>query len=328
MNLEHFIPSAVVFLEGGGDLEEAKLLGSCELSSIDVVDYWMDGSRQLDGLAVELRCPRNAYEVLTNLQSSQYMTIEKAIKAVLPTGTYLKNIEAKALLVDPSGREAPEASQSEILDEPTSEGVRLWPGYHYRLFISHHSSHKEVASEIQRVLKKYFVQAFVAHEDIEPTAEWQGEIEYSLRTCHSLCALLTPSFHGSLWTDQEIGFVMGRQLLIIPVWLGADPYGFLGKIQGIQGKSKDGEKLGEEILDTLLANPQSSKVMFRVLASALVGSDSFRATNAIISKLERIPGKDETVFSRIREALESNSNVFDTYTGGGKLKALLARYDG
>lgn len=46
-------------------------------------------------------------------------------------------------------------------------------------------------------------------------------------------ALMTVSFHESLWTDQEVGFAIGRGVPIIAAKLGRDPYGFIGKFQAL-----------------------------------------------------------------------------------------------
>jgi len=51
----------------------------------------------------------------------------------------------------------------------------------------------------------------------------------ALATCEALIAWLTPDFHESLWTDQEVGFCVGRSVLIIPIRVGLNPYGFIGK---------------------------------------------------------------------------------------------------
>src|SRR4051812_48308973 len=52
-----------------------------------------------------------------------------------------------------------------------------WIGGFLRLFISHLAIHRKEASEIKIALQAYGVSAFVAHNDIEPTSEWQNEIE-------------------------------------------------------------------------------------------------------------------------------------------------------
>ena len=59
----------------------------------------------------------------------------------------------------------------------------------------------------------------------------------------ALSAFITHDFHASAWTDQEVGWAFGRGLLVVPVRLGADPYGFAGKVQGISGNLEKPELL-------------------------------------------------------------------------------------
>ncbi|MGA9048524.1 MAG: toll/interleukin-1 receptor domain-containing protein, partial [Dehalococcoidia bacterium] len=109
---------------------------------------------------------------------------------------------------------------------------RIWgrAGY-FRVFLSHKSEVKEETAKLKEKLKIYGITCFVAHTDIEPTKEWQTEIENALHSMDALIALLTDDFHNSDWTDQEVGFAFGRSVPIIPVKLGRDPYGFMGKFQ-------------------------------------------------------------------------------------------------
>src|SRR5262249_45002832 len=103
----------------------------------------------------------------------------------------------------------------------------FWQPDMFRLFISHLSAHRPFAAELQESVLRFGISGFVAHNDIEPTAEWQSQIEVALATCESLVALLHPNFHASNWTDQEIGAAMGRGVPVYAVQLGQVPYGFI-----------------------------------------------------------------------------------------------------
>ena len=104
----------------------------------------------------------------------------------------------------------------------------------YTVFISHLTAYKEEAVQLRVDLSWFGITAFVSHEDIEPTTEWQEEIEDALKGAPVFVALLKPSFHESRWCDQEIGFAYAHRKTIIPVIQGEDPYGFIGKIQGVR----------------------------------------------------------------------------------------------
>ena len=163
---------------------------------------------------------------------------------------------------DPEDREVlGSVDVSAILEPPmtgvrrvaaTSEAQRLWQAGMLRLFLSHVSQHKVEVSELKRALGDLGVSAFVAHEDIEPTAEWQAEIELAIASMHAMAALLTPEFHESLWTDQEVGMAVARGVLVIPVRLGRDPYGFVAKRQGMRGDLGSPGKLATDVVRILL----------------------------------------------------------------------------
>ncbi|MHC4745639.1 MAG: toll/interleukin-1 receptor domain-containing protein, partial [Planctomycetota bacterium] len=104
----------------------------------------------------------------------------------------------------------------------------FWGDGKLRVFLSHISAHKVFAAELQAALSELGISAFVAHEDIEPDSEWQDEIEKALRTCDALVALLNPDFHVSNWTDQEVGYGLGRGIPVYSVRLGMNPYGLFG----------------------------------------------------------------------------------------------------
>ena len=115
---------------------------------------------------------------------------------------------------------------------------------------------KQRAAKLSERLARYGVHAFVAHEDIEPTKEWQIEIERALRSCDALCAFLTPEFVESKWCDQEVGFVVEARKLVVPLRMGADPHGFIGKYQGatvVDGVTITG--VCELVIQILLSSP-------------------------------------------------------------------------
>ena len=140
----------------------------------------------------------------------------------------------------------------------SSDPVPSFWGYgHFRLFISHLWEHRLFAGHIEDELRDFAISSFIAHQDIEPTQVWQDEIESALATCDAMLALLHPDFHSSNWTDQEIGYGMGRQLLIVAVDLGTTPYGFIGKFQAMTGIGENPERLAQCLFEILREHPQT-----------------------------------------------------------------------
>jgi hypothetical protein len=91
------IEHAVRYLMDGNEVEAARVLRDCALENWEIVDHWKDGSRQLDGLLLEVVCPRSAYDILTTQGHPVTRSIENALRAVLPSGTYLKNLRPRAV---------------------------------------------------------------------------------------------------------------------------------------------------------------------------------------------------------------------------------------
>lgn len=186
---------------------------------------------------------------------------------------------------------------------------RLWPDGRFRLFLSHVAEHKLAVSKIKDELALRGVAAFVAHEDIEPSLEWQREIEIALRSMHALAALITPDFHPSLWTDQEVGWALGREKLVIPVRLGADPYGLAGKFQGVGGTLTEPKALAEAIVETLIKHPQTHGEMRRAFVSAFAEAASFAMARALCGYVVKIKDLTEEEKALLRTACTENSQV-------------------
>ena len=113
----------------------------------------------------------------------------------------------------------------------------LWGSGSVRAFISHVSTHKELAHDLKRQLSSLGVASFVAHDDIEPMKEWELEIEKALFSMDVLIALMSPDFRNSKWTDQEVGVAVGRDVRVVAFRMGTDPYGFIGRYQAFSGTS-------------------------------------------------------------------------------------------
>ncbi len=83
------------------------------------------------------------------------------------------------------------ASKSVEREEAAEHVPSFWQTGLFRLFLSHTHVYKANAHRLKVALRKYSIDAFVAHDDIEPTKEWQLEIERALWTADALAALLT-----------------------------------------------------------------------------------------------------------------------------------------
>lgn len=202
----------------------------------------------------------------------------------------------------------------------------VWKKGVFNLFLSHITKDKMLVSDVKLNLKKYAIESFVAHEDIEPTKEWMGEIESALETCDALVAFLTPNFHKSSWTDQEIGFCIKRRVLIIPIKLELDPYGFISKYQALQGKKKEPSELADEIFDILLSHDLTSSKMAESIVRQFENSDSFLEAKSNIELLEKIKRWTPQLLNKIEVATKDNSQIKYSFGVQARVNQLIKKY--
>ena len=189
----------------------------------------------------------------------------------------------------------------------------LWGQGAIRAFLSHKAEFKLEAANIKEHLAANGIACFVAHEDIEAMKEWETEIESALFSMDVLVALLTDGFHDSNWTDQEVGVAIGRKIPVVPVRLGKDPYGFIGKFQAISGPVDRPTEIAEKIVQTIFGNNSINSHKIELARSSLADnyirkladSGSFAQSNSLAKELERIarlsPAQEEALVSAFNE---------------------------
>lgn len=182
---------------------------------------------------------------------------------------------------------------------------KFWLPNHFRLFISHLNKDKRSAGNLKGALTRYGISAFVAHEDIAPTKEWLDEIEKALFSMDALAAILSPGFHNSNWTDHEVGFSLGRGVLVLPIRYGLDPYGLIGKYQGLQAKDRHLREVAKSVFDALLLNPQTRAKLVGCLVDQFVVCGS---REIALAKLELLLGAEEVLPEGLAKIRERTSN--------------------
>lgn len=215
-------------------------------------------------------------------------------------------------------KEAPEA-------RPAIE-PNYWREGFFRLFLSHLAREREYTASLQTQLLDQGVSCFVAHNDIEPTREWEITIEEALSTCDSLGALLHEDFHKSLWTDQEIGFAMGRKKLVFAVLLGEQPYGFIGRFQAFKGTGKNVRELAGEIAGALRRNKVTAKRMADATVSLFEQSGSYAGAAVRARYLADLAYWNEDLLSRVNAAAEQNGQISGSWDATPLLKALREKW--
>ena len=155
----------------------------------------------------------------------------------------------------------------------------FWREGLFRVFLTHLASEKAFACELRQALLNFGISAFVAHNDIKPTLVWQTEIIKALNTCEAVVALMHFGFHANDWTDQEMGFAMGRGVPVFAVRFGETPYGFIGRFQALNGRGKSPSELARELYDLYRENEKTQKRMNEVLVKFFEKSPTIGAPN-------------------------------------------------
>ena len=145
----------------------------------------------------------------------------------------------------------------------------FWKPDYLRVFVSHLAKNRRRVAKLKFALDGWGASCFIAHEDIEPSREWQSEIESALATMDVMLAIVEPGFRESAWTDQEIGYALGRGVDVVPVCIGLDPHGFIAKIQGIKAKERLPSSVADDIALVFLRRPRHRKTMVPGIARFL-----------------------------------------------------------
>ena len=213
---------------------------------------------------------------------------------------------------------------------PVDALARIWGSHRIRVFLSHKTTVKVETSQLKQALARCGIASFVAHDDIEPTQEWHREIERALFSMDALVALLTPDFHDSNWTDQEVGVAIGRGVPLIPVRLGCDPYGLMGKGQGLGGCSwSDTSNIAKRVFDLLNKRLADKSSMFECALAAYTDSDSFADSAWKVEHLLSVfSDLSSNQIDRLLNAYRTNIQNKNSYIGRGQLRHLLERWTG
>lgn len=205
---------------------------------------------------------------------------------------------------------------------------RIWSPGMFRLFISHVAAHKVAVSALKYRLSHLGISGFVAHEDIEPTREWELEIANALRSMQGLLALLTTDFHGSNWTDQEVGAAVARGVTIIPVRLGLVPYGFMSRHQAMRGELEKPVDLAAAIAAVLLKRASTTTQMREALVIAIEQAPEYAAAVAASKLIVQVDSFSQQQLSRIEASIGTNPQVSGAYGVPERLKPFLSAKQG
>lgn len=253
----------------------------------------------------------NDYDlVLIDVQTEKYVSLKKNIKEI-------ENIILSAFSEATKGGRTPNEVtikpnsnvQATLFESGTYQG---WRNGYFRMFISHITAMKQKASNLKTALEDYGITSFVAHEDINPTKEWQKEIQRALNSMDCMSAMLYDGFHQSYWCDQEVGVALGRSITVLPLILDHAPYGFLGEYQGIKIKGMRPATLAKEIFTILCDNTNTRSKYLSCLTGLLLSSNSNEDAGKWLKLIEQIPNTDIDFWKYIQSHTNENDVLMES----------------
>lgn len=255
----------------------------------------------------------NDYDlIIIDVQTDKYVTLQK-YKSI----NEVENIILSAFHEATKGGRMPNS----VLIRPNSNvqatlfesgAYQGWRNGYFRMFISHITSKKQQASNLKNALEEYGITSFVAHEDINPTREWQKEIQRALNSMDCMSAMLYNGFHESNWCDQEVGIALGRSITVLPLILDHDPYGFLGEYQGVKIKGMHPVDLAKDIFTILCENPNTRNKYLSCLTGLLLSSNSNEDAWKWLKQIEQIPNTDVDFWKYIQSHTNENDVLMES----------------
>jgi hypothetical protein len=282
-----------------------------------------DWGQTTDFYTLMLEVPIPTYAIIDEQREGLEKLICRRVQQLVRTevGKAITEVVISPILAEESRPIEPVLEEGEAHDEVPS----FWQTGFFRLFISHTSANKESAHRLKQAVADYQVAAFVAHDDIEPTKEWEAEIERALRTMDALSAIITPDFYQSRWCDQEVGFAFGRGKLVVPLCKEAIPHGFLGKYQGFQAQGLMASVVAEKLFEVLIIHPLSAQRMADTLVERMSTSGSWDNSKRTITLLERLPSLNGAQVAKLVQSAEENSEVREAIRVPERIQRLVER---
>ena len=134
-------------------------------------------------------------------------------------------------------------------------------------FLSHHHLDKLLAGDIRKLLETKGFAAFVAHEDITPSDEWEEAIRTHLHSCTALIAVVTENFANSSFTNQEVGIALEAGKPVIPIAFGVSGGnlpGFLKSKQAVFCENKPLARCVNEAVEPFSSEQLPESVVSRI----------------------------------------------------------------
>lgn len=195
-----------------------------------------------------------------------------------------------------------------------------------RAFISYSYRDRRLARLVKEGMAAYGIDAFLAHDDIEPSVEWAREIQAQLASCDLFLPLLTKSFSASSWTDQESGISIGLGKHLIPLKVGVDPYGFLASIQAVKTDAADPTLACHKIAQVVATRAGSKDRFLDGLVRMFSESFSFEEAGRCADLLTQFKGYSQQQVRGVLLAVLQNNQIYRSFIARRRLLGFFSEH--
>ncbi len=196
-----------------------------------------------------------------------------------------------------------------------------------KVFLSYSDEDKALSGKIKQELEDYGLSVFLAHEDIEPLAEWVDTIRAELEACIVFIPILTEAFRESKWTDQETGIAIARGILIAPLKVTVDPYGFISRFQALRVHVKDMKSTCFKIAGVIASSPVLGDSFKDVLINKFGDSWSWDDATHNTELLLSFEGYTVRQVTEIIKHAISNPEIHQSFRARTRLSNFLNGYE-
>jgi hypothetical protein len=321
MTNKYIIPSKIIIYlkriateyQTLGQELEARVVNSSVIFVHEETSYdnWNGG---IDGHDVILFLPPEIFGELTLARKSDYEA--DLLSKLRLCCQSIENEFINAVRFEDEDQNDPQFQNAiSIHDRPriNPNTLSIWKPDHVRLFISHRDIHKVQAQALAISLEEYGISSFVAHDTIEPMSTWQNEIVKGLETMEIMLVYLTDDFHESVWTNQEVGFALGRNIPVISLKLGViDPQGFIGERQALKNNPHDTLQTALDIYSLIAEKLGNKHRLQTALINAFCVSPDFTETKKRFDRMSRvIETLSDDEVAVITKAFRDNSQLYN-----------------
>lgn len=291
----------------GGEAVLAEVLDHARVEVQEGVDYdnWnggIHGHNVLLHLPAEIlgKVPLQKQDAITNRLRDDLKLASSSVENEYINSVFLE--------MDEEGVDSNTGSSARRATQETQS--KYWKPNTLRAFISHRDTNKVYAHSMASILEGYGVSSFVAHDAIEPDKEWLLEILKALQTMDFMVALLSDDFYDSPWTNQEVGYALGKAVPVIVVKIGAiDPRGFMSPRQAIKSSPKQLFTTGPADFDFMQRHFGNSGRIRSALLESFCDSGSFNDATQRFEVLSKLSSYTKANAERIIKAFEENTQI-------------------